>query len=102
MRARSNAPEVKIGDAGVALGFDMRADLGFQVRICRVEQHRGSVTHQGPGQNGNDDRAHDAHHRVEPDPTEETSRQKCGDREDGRQRVGEDVDKGGAKIVPPW
>jgi hypothetical protein len=43
--------------------------------------------------------AHDAHHRVEPDPTEETSRQKCGDREDGRQRVGEDVDKGGAKIV---
>jgi hypothetical protein len=25
----------------------MRADLGFQVRIYRVEQHRGSVTHQG-------------------------------------------------------
>ena len=39
---------MKVGDAGVALAFDMIADFMLELEIRRVEKDGGGVAHQRP------------------------------------------------------
>src|SRR3546814_14666882 len=50
-------------------------------RIGCIEQHRASVAQQRPGPCGDDDRADDAHRRVEPYPAEIAPAEQRSDRE---------------------
>lgn len=99
VRAWTDAPDMEIRDAGVALGFDMLAHFRFQMVVGRVEQHSRRVAHKGPGPDRDDDRTDDPHHRIEPDPAEVGAGQQRSDRQHRGQGVGEHMDEGRAQIV---
>ena len=64
----ADAPDMQIGDASVAGTFDTFTHLRLDSLVRRVEQYGGGVAHQAPRPSGDNDRAHDPHHRIEPDP----------------------------------
>ena len=99
VRAGSDPPYVEVDDPCVARPFDLLANLVLKVWIGGVEEHGGRVPHQRPRPGGDDDRADDAHHWVEPDPAEVATAEECHDGEHRGERIREHVDVGRAQIV---
>ena len=82
---------MKVRDLRIARSLDLLPHLGFEMRVARVEQHGGGIAQQVPCPYGDHGAAHDAHDGIEPDPAEIAAGQKGDDRQDRRQRVGQDV-----------
>ena len=95
----ADAPDVEVCDLRVAWAFNLLADFLNQVRIGRVEQDARRIPHQAPRPAGDDDSADNAHGGIEEGPSGIFAGDERDDCQDRRQRVGEDVEVGGAEIV---
>ena len=94
----TEAPQVQVGHAIVPT-LEAFTDFGHQVLAGnRIEQHSAGRSDQTSGPLGDDERAHDGHDRVEPNPVEEARREQGDDRQDRRQGVGEHMQVGRADI----
>ena len=95
----ADAPDMKIGNAGVARGLDQFADLVGDMIVGTIQQHPCRVAHQRDRPTGDDDRTDNSHHRVQPYPTEIPAGQQGGDGEYRCQGIGEHVNIGSAQII---
>ncbi len=98
--ARPQLPDVKVDDL-VMFTFDRPANFPRQlfVVVGIVQRNRSAVADQAPRPARDDKGADNADHRVEPDPAVGPARQKRDDRQNGRQRVGENMEVGRAQVV---
>eukprot|EP01022_Parablepharisma_sp_SALTPOND_P021856 TRINITY_DN43714_c0_g1_i1.p6 TRINITY_DN43714_c0_g1~~TRINITY_DN43714_c0_g1_i1.p6 ORF type:complete len:319 (+),score=122.47 TRINITY_DN43714_c0_g1_i1:1736-2692(+) len=98
--ARPQAPKMQVRDLVAGALFKGGADLlGQPGQGVHVQQHPARVAHEPPGPAGDDQRAHDAHHRVHPHPAQILARGQGGDGQQRGERVGQHVQIGGLQVV---
>ena len=99
MGVRPNTPDVQIDKLGVTRSLDQFLDFLGNVLVGPIQQNGCRIPHEGPGPTGDHHATDHAHDGIEPNPPEIATCKKGDDRQNGRERVSDDVDVGGTQIV---
>ena len=84
----------------VAVILERTADTVRQRTVGNdIEQDRSGIAHEPQRPAGNDERADQAHERVDPQPAIRTACEQAGDRQHRGQGISDDMQVGRAEIV---
>ncbi len=97
--AGADPPQMQIGDAVVASGFEPLGDRAGDPLGPHVEQHAAGDADEAPRPVEDHPHADEAHHRVHPHPAEQASGAEADHRQYRDRGIGHHVDIGGAQIV---